>query len=138
MDAVEPGKHLFDEELAFAVGVGGLECGVLGDGDEGGFAVDGGGGAEDELLDAGVVHGFEQGEGGRGVVAEVELGLLHGFAGFDEGGEVEDAFGVAFPEDLIYFFAISEVCLDEGCAFWHVFALGVDETIDDGDFVAFF
>jgi len=63
VDAVEPAEHVLDEELGFAVGVGGGEVGGLFDGRGFGFAVDGGGGGEDELAGAGGEHGLEEREG---------------------------------------------------------------------------
>ncbi len=80
MDAIEPGEHLFDQQLALAVGVGGEQPGVFGDGGRFGLAVAGGGGAEDDAVVTGGKHRLEQGEGGHGVAAEVHLGDLHALA----------------------------------------------------------
>ncbi len=133
---MKPAEHVLDEELGFAVGVGGREGRGLFDGSGGGFAVDGGSGGEDELVDAGGEHGFEEREGGGGVVAEVELGLLHGLAGFDERGEVEDAIGAEFAEEGLDAGTVGDVGFDERCASGEVGTLAVAEVIEDGDLVA--
>src|SRR5947209_1087163 len=110
VDAVDPGEHVFDEELAFAVGVGGQKAGVFGDGSGFWFAVAGGCGTEDDAVVAGGEHGLKQREGGDSVVAEVELGELHAFAGFNESGEVHDSVEAGFAKDGLDEGAVCEIC----------------------------
>ena len=118
VNLVKPAEHVFDEELGFAVGVGGTQGGGFGDGDGFRLAVNGGGGAENEAFGSGGENGFEQGQGRGGVVAEVDFGLLHGFAGFDEGGEVQDAiegglFSGSLTKKAFDAGAIGDIGLDE-------------------------
>ncbi len=109
VDLVHPAEHVLDQELGFAVGVGGLEARVFGDGDGFRLAVDGRGGGEDQLAGAAGEHGLEQAEGGSGVVAEVKFRLDHGLAGFNESGEMEHA-----VEGTSLLFCAGEDALEEG------------------------
>ncbi len=91
MDAVEPGEHVLDQQLGLAIGIGGAEARIFLDGNRLRLAIDGGSGGEDEAAGAVGEHGLKQGKSGGGVVAKEELRMNHGFAGFNEGGEVENA-----------------------------------------------
>src|SRR5262249_22818303 len=59
VNAVKPLEHVLDEEFGFAVGVGGLESGVLRNGNVFRFAVDSGGRAEDETLGTFSMNGLK-------------------------------------------------------------------------------
>jgi hypothetical protein len=141
VNPVKPAKHVFDEELGFAVGVGGAKgCGF---GDRNGFrfAVDGGCGAENNALRAGCEDGFEQGESGSCVVAEVDFGVFHRFASFDECGEVQDAVkgsvsSSRFAKEAFDAGAICNVGLDKLNAIRNLFATGVAEVVDYHDLVS--
>ena len=140
VDPVEPVKDVFDEELGFAVGVGGLEGGCLGDRNCLGLAVNGGGGAEDEAFGAAGEDGFEQGQGGSSVVPEIDFRFLHGFAGFDEGGEVENAVkggsgGGGGAEKAFDPGAVGDVGFDEFDSRGYTGALGMAEIVDDDHFM---
>ena len=140
VNLVEPGEHVLGEKLGFAVGVGGAQGGGFGDGHSFRLAVEGGGGAENKALRPGGEDGFEQGEGGGGVVAEVDFGVLHGFAGFDQGGEVEDAvegrlFSGCVAKKLFDASTIGDVGFDEFDTGGDQIAAGVAEVIDDYDLV---
>ena len=52
MNAVKPGEHVFDQQLGFAVSIGGLEAGIFSDGNGFRLAIDGGGGGEDDACGA--------------------------------------------------------------------------------------
>ena len=111
-----PAHHIFTEQLAFAVGIGGRELRVLDDGGALGFAITGGSGGKDKAIVACDAHGVEQAEGATGVVAEIELGRLHGFAGLDQGGKMHDAIEAAFGEGGLKERTIEQVALNEAGA----------------------
>lgn len=73
-----------DSELGVAVGVGGTQRAVLGDGDHvgeaGGITVDGGGAGEDNVGDIVLDHGAQEVDGAVDVDQVVVQGLLAGLA----------------------------------------------------------
>lgn len=73
-----------DSELGVAVGVGGAQRAVLGDGDHvgeaGGITVDGGGAGEDNVGDIVLDHGAQEVDGAVDVDQVVVQGLLAGLA----------------------------------------------------------
>ena len=89
VNAVEPGEHMFNQQLGFAVSVGGLKARIFLNRHALRFTINRSGGGKDEPARSVGKHSFKEGEGGGGVIAEVDFGLDHGFAGFDESGEVE-------------------------------------------------
>ncbi len=91
VNAVEPGEHLLDEELGFAIGVGGEKTRILMNRNGFRLSIDGGGGGKDQPPGTMGQHSFKQGQGCGGVVAEEDFGADHGLAGFNERGEVENA-----------------------------------------------
>ena len=68
---------------------------------------------------------------------EVEAGVFHGFAGFDEGGEVEDAGELCGFEGAGDGGGVGDVGFDEGGGGGEGGGFGVAEVVDDGDGVAF-
>lgn len=73
-----------DSELGVAVGVGGTQRAVLGDGDHvgeaGGITVDGGGAGEDNVGDIVLDHGAQEVDGAVDVDQVIVQGLLAGLA----------------------------------------------------------
>src|SRR6185437_10409 len=135
VDAVEPFEHMLDQQLGFAIGVGGFEGGVFADGGGFGLAVDGGGGGKDEAVDSRGEHGLKQAEGGGGVVAEIDFWMLHAFAGLDERGEVHDAVDSG-AEELFERGAVGEIAFDKLHARGDHGAMGMAEVVVDDDFMA--
>jgi hypothetical protein len=82
---------VFDQQFRFAIGVGGEKFGILLNWRGFRLTVDCGGGREDQAAGTASEHCFEERECCSGVVPKECLRSFHGFAGFDEGGEVEDA-----------------------------------------------
>jgi hypothetical protein len=141
VSAVEPTEHLLDQELGFAIGVGGAEGGAFRDGNGFRLAVYGGCRAENKTLRSATENGFEQGERGGGVIAEVGFRGFHRFAGFNEGGEVEDAVvrcpiggcgaEKAFDDRLLGYVGLNEI--DAGGYFLET---GVTKVINDSNHVS--
>ncbi len=109
------GQNPLGEHLGGAVGVGGGADGeVLGDGDAGGVAVDGGRGAEHKVVAVMAAHHVQDGEGAVEVVGVVLDGLLdtlaHGLVGceLDDGGDVR-----AFGENVLDLLGVGHVRLKE-------------------------
>src|SRR5215469_11995717 len=69
--ALEPGEHLFNEELGFAVGIGGGKLVVFGNRNGLRLSVNGGSGGENEAQNVVAEHHAQKREGTRGVVVEV-------------------------------------------------------------------
>lgn len=137
VDAVEPGEHLLDEQLGFAVGVGRAEWRVLADGSGFRLAVNGRCRGENEAIDADREHGLKEAEGGCAVVAEIEFRLFHAFAGFNESGKVHDAV-YSGMEKFFEGGAVSHLALNELSIRGKHGTAGVAKVVVNDDLVTFF
>ena len=110
-------QHLLEHRLGLAVGVGAMALGaLLGDGDDGGVAIDGGRGREDDVLAAVLAHHVEQAEGAVHVVLVVFQRLGAALADSLEAGEVDAGVKLVGVEDLLQAFLVADVHLVEGHA----------------------
>ena len=93
IDAAFAAEHVevvFAIEFGDGIGAFRLRDHVLGFGDGGVIAIDGGGAGEDEFFDTVVGGGFQDVEQAGDIDAGAFDGVLHGFRHGDHGGEVED------------------------------------------------
>ena len=97
------GQDALSEHLGGAVGVGGVAGGeVLGDGDAGGVAVDGGRRAEHKVVAVMAAHDVQDGQGAVEVVGIVLDGLVDALAHSLVGRELDDGGDVgALAEDVL-------------------------------------
>ena len=91
-------EHLLDHGFAVAVGVGGLDAFLLGDGYTLGVAVDCGRGAEYQGLAAMLLHALQEADCRIEVVIVITQWLGDGFAHGFEAGEVDDGVEAAGGE----------------------------------------
>jgi len=114
MDAVGPEQPLLDHQLAFAIGIGRRERGVLVDRDAGRVAEQRRGRGEDEAEAAGLHRGIGDGEAVRQVVRAIAQRVAHALADQRERGEVEHRIEPVGRENLPEPAAIREVGHDQG------------------------
>ena len=139
-------EHLFEHRLGLAVGVGAVSLGaLLGDGDDGRVAVDGGGAGEDDVLAAVLAHDVKKDEGAVHVVFVVFQRLGAAFAHGLEACEVDAGIEVVLVEHALEAFAVADVDLIEGYFLADDFGnalegdgAGVVEVVDHHGFVACF
>ena len=91
-------EHLLDHGFAVAVGIGGLDAFLLGDGYALGVAVDCGRGAEYQGLAAMLLHTLQEADCGIEVVIVITQRLGDGFTYGFEAGEVDDSVEAASGE----------------------------------------
>ena len=139
-------KHLFEHRLGLSVGVGAVALGaLLGDGDDGRVAVDGGRAREDDVLAAVLAHDVEEDESAVHVVFVVFQRLGAAFAYSLKAGEVDAGIEMMLVEDALEAFAVADVDLVEGYFLADDFGnalegdgAGVVEVVDHHSFVAGF
>src|SRR5450830_24949 len=136
-------QHLFDHQLAAAVGIGGGQGKIFRDGHGGRVAIHGGRGTEHQGLDTELLHRFKQHDGTGDVVVVVAQGLFDGFAHRFQTREVDDGVDLVVPECPFHSGAVADVGVDEagGLAGDALDALlhgsvAVAEVIEDDDAVA--
>ena len=160
------GDDILDDGLGAAVGVGGADGAVFGDGDHvleaGGIAVDGGGGGEDDVGDIVAGHGAHKGDAAadvdavvlEGNLARLADGLQIQLAEVEVGQQMEDSYlqggkvndrvnGGVLGEDIVEGLLVGDVDLVEvgAAAADELDAVegdlgGVVEVVDNDDVVA--
>jgi hypothetical protein len=142
VDAVEPGEHLLDNQLGFAVDVGGVEARGLLNGDRLRLAVYSSRGRKDQAFGSLGQDGFQKRKRGGGVVAEIDFRGPHRFAGFDESGEMKDCVkrgaGIGGRNEQIFDQRpVGQITLDEFDSLGHLLAPAVAQIIEYNGIVAF-
>ena len=136
VDAMKPVEHALDEQLRFAVSVGGLERIALLDGDVLRVAIQRRGGGKNEARNAEFENGFEQGESVAGIVAEIFFGGGHGFAGFDGSSQMHDAVERVLAHQIAEEGTVAEIAGDRACAAGQRVAIAFAEIVENGDVMA--
>lgn len=101
LGTVQVAQHVFDVQLARAVGVGGAEREVFANRHAGRVAVDGGRRAEHDAGDVGALHGLQQAQAAEDVVVVVVERFSNRFADGFEAGEVDHGVNGVGVEQLV-------------------------------------
>jgi len=126
-------EDAFEGEFGFAVRIDGGFGMVLGNGDDGRFAVDRAGGGENKFADFVAGHGVEK-QGAAGHVVGVEdAGFGDGFGDESFAGEMHDGVEAVLGEDSFQGGGVAEVDLVEGGRGWDGGAMAFAKVVESDD-----
>ena len=108
-------QDFFQHALGLSVGVGTMALGaLLGDGDDGGIAIDGGGGREDDVLASVLAELIEQHEGAVHVVLVIFQGFGNALTNGFQAGKMDAGIELVLVHDGREGFAVTDIDFVEG------------------------